>query len=256
MNEETNSPVASLESRVEAMGVADRLSLRNHVVDAEIGAFQQERGVSQRLRFNVVVELAETPDTSADDVDQILSYDRIAEAIAQELQAERLNLLETLAERIAARLLHEPQAARVFLRVEKLDRGPGDLGVEIVREGLGDIAVKPLPTADVVVMRPGQALPAISPLVICPDAAGITKPEAGQGETARRIALLSLEQAAWLIAGESGLPVVSSRTELDWAIRNGERVIWAPSKLVLDTSGSPEDVAPQALADWLQTLMS
>ena len=45
-----------------------------------------------------------------------------------ELAEERLNLLETLAERIADRILHAPQALRVFVRIEKLDRGPGALG--------------------------------------------------------------------------------------------------------------------------------
>ena len=49
------------------------------------------------------------------------------------LSEERLNLLETLAERVAERILLAPQAQRVFVRIEKLDRGPGNLGVEIVR---------------------------------------------------------------------------------------------------------------------------
>ena len=35
----------------------DRISLRDHVVEVEIGAFQQERGNRQRVRFNVVVEV-------------------------------------------------------------------------------------------------------------------------------------------------------------------------------------------------------
>ena len=62
-----------------------------------------------------------------------MSYDRVTEAIALELADERLNLLETLAERVAERILLEPQAMRAFVRIEKLDRGPGALGVEIVR---------------------------------------------------------------------------------------------------------------------------
>ena len=79
--------------------VPDRISLRDHIALADIGAFQQERGHPQRLRFNVVVELLPQPAVAdSDDVDAILSYDRIAEAIAAELAAERLNLLETLAE--------------------------------------------------------------------------------------------------------------------------------------------------------------
>ena len=37
-------------------GPLDRISLRDHIVAVEIGAFQAERGVTQRLCFNVVVE--------------------------------------------------------------------------------------------------------------------------------------------------------------------------------------------------------
>lgn len=115
------------EERAEASAGAaprDRISLRDHVAEVEIGAFQQERGTRQRVRFNVVVEVRPHPAPLQDDVDRILSYDRITESIADELSAERLNLLETLAERIAERILAEPQAMRVFVRIEKLDRGP------------------------------------------------------------------------------------------------------------------------------------
>ena len=35
----------------------DRISLRDHIVEADIGAFQVERGHTQRLMFNVVVEV-------------------------------------------------------------------------------------------------------------------------------------------------------------------------------------------------------
>lgn len=111
----------------------DRISLRDHIAEVEIGAFQKERGKTQRICFNIVVEVRPLDRRVDDDVDRILSYDKVSEAIAAELAAERLNLLETLAERIAERILLEPQAERVFVRIEKLDRGPGALGVEIVR---------------------------------------------------------------------------------------------------------------------------
>ena len=76
-------------ARAEAAGVPlDRISLRDHVVSAEIGAFEQERGLTQRLRFQIVVEVRPLGD-AADDVDRILSYDRLTEAVATELAAER-----------------------------------------------------------------------------------------------------------------------------------------------------------------------
>ena len=121
-------------STATAAQLRDRISVRDLVMEVEIGAFQAERGVLQRVQFNVVVEVAGQGDDLGDDVDRILSYDKVTEAIAAQLTDERINLLETLGERVAERILLEPQARRVFVRIEKLDRGPGNLGVEIVRD--------------------------------------------------------------------------------------------------------------------------
>lgn len=111
----------------------DRISVRDHVREVEIGAFRSERGVTQRVRFNVVLEVRPNEAGATDDVDRVISYDGIVEAIDATLAEERLNLLETCAERVAARCLRDPRTARVLVRVEKLDRIPGALGVEIVR---------------------------------------------------------------------------------------------------------------------------
>jgi len=135
MSDETRLAFAHPSERAEASSTApvDRISLRDYIVEVEIGAFQAERGTLQRVKFNVVVEVSPLTGPIDDDVDRILSYDRVTEAISHELEAERINLLETLAARVAERILLEPQALRVFVRIEKLDRGPFALGVEIVR---------------------------------------------------------------------------------------------------------------------------
>ena len=39
----------------------DRISLRDHIVEVDIGAFQKERGHTQRVMFNVVVEVRPAP---------------------------------------------------------------------------------------------------------------------------------------------------------------------------------------------------
>ena len=114
----------------------DRISVRDYVRQVEIGAFRTERGVTQRIRFNVVLEVSHHAAAQADDVDQVISYDTIVEAIEHALAVERVNLLETLAERVAAGCLADPRAVRAFVRIEKLDRIPGALGVEIVRTRL------------------------------------------------------------------------------------------------------------------------
>ena len=104
--------------------VHDRISLRDHIVDVEIGAFQSERGSKQRVCFNIVVEVKPFHYKIEDDVDRILSYDKVTEAITIELNVERLNLLETLAERIADRILVEPQAIRCLLYTSPSPRDP------------------------------------------------------------------------------------------------------------------------------------
>ncbi|MEV8466440.1 dihydroneopterin aldolase, partial [Fluviibacterium sp. DFM31] len=94
-------------------GTADKLLLHDHVLEVEIGAFQQERGHTQRVRFNIVADLKQTaPGAAHDDVDGILSYDILPEAIEDELAAGRLNLMETLAEGVAARVLAHKQVAQ------------------------------------------------------------------------------------------------------------------------------------------------
>ena len=249
-------------------GPLDRISLRDHVVDVEIGAFQLERGTTQRVCFNVVVEVEPLDAPIDDDVDRILSYDRVTEAIAYELSAERLNLLETLAERVAERILLEPQAVRAFVRIEKLDRGPGALGVEIVR-GRDSLVVdtleedRPHPRL-IYLSNPAIRSPNLSgwidqleeigrPLIICVGASDVPAPQSGHAMTQRRIDLLAIEQNAWTLAAKDPrCVVVSTRTELDWAIKNGQISVWAPSKIVLDAvdgpSAAPSDAV--ALAAW------
>ena len=249
----------------------DRISLRDHVVSVEIGAFQAERGITQRLSFNIVVEVKHASADLGDDVDLILSYDRVTEAIDIELAAERLNLLETLAERIADRILSEPQAERVFVRIEKLDRGGGALGVEIERRP-GDAdqsrerseAVAPQPRvvvfgdaalqSDLLTSWVQQLSALGAPLVLCVPKAASPSPVARKTLAQNRIELLAIEQNAWALSALiEGAAVVGTRTELDWAIKHDQVSIWAPSKFVFDAVDGPMDLIgdPVALAFWL-----
>ena len=275
MSQEIRLAFAHPTERSEASSVDtsyDRISLRDHIVEVEIGAFQAERGTTQRVCFNIVVEVRPITDPVEDDVDRILSYDRVTEAIAYELGAERLNLLETLAERIAERILLEPQAMRVFVRIEKLDRGPGALGVEIVRArvaeqsmaSIDDDATKPHPA---VLYLSNEAIASDHltdwldqldakhiPAVICVGLPSVHYPKAKNDMAQRRIDLLEIEQNAWLLADrDARCVVVATKTELDWAMKNGQISVWAPSKLILDAVHPPKASARDgvALAHWL-----
>ncbi|WP_193142450.1 dihydroneopterin aldolase [Meridianimarinicoccus sp. MJW13] len=261
-------PVAPVDVQMTAQsGTADKLLLHDHILEVEIGAFQQERGHTQRVRFNIVADLKQTaPGAAHDDVDGILSYDVLPEAIEDELAAGRLNLMETLAEGVAARVLAHKQVAHVWLRVEKLDRLSGALGVEIVRAApLAPVAeAHAVPTMilvdDTVLADPRLVdrlaeLAGDAPTVLCvnpvsqelPDFDGLIAP------VARRITLLAYEQAAWRLASlDPRFVVVDSRTEMDWALRHDNISVWAPSKIVIDArDNAPSSLTMPVLAAWL-----
>jgi 7,8-dihydroneopterin aldolase/epimerase/oxygenase len=273
MTSETRLAFAHPSERAAATSMTDaldRISVRDHIVEVEIGAFQAERGVTQRVCFNVVVELQPLSGPVDDDVDRILSYDRVTEAIQGALAVERLALLETLADRVAERILHAPQAMRVFVRIEKLDRGPGALGVEIVRARAAlpdtDIDVpEDVPQPELVFLgNAAVASPHLPswldqlhaggrPLILCVGASDVAAPQVPHKMAQRRIDLLAIEQNAWVLAArDDRCVVVETRTELDWAMKNGQTCVWAPSKIVLDSvdtpSAQPRDAV--ALAAW------
>ena len=226
------------------MDTPDRIHLRDYTLAADIGAFQSERGQPQRLRFSLDVALARPVTGAGDQVDRILSYDVLTAAVADGLADRRYDLLETLAERIAAQVLAHPRAAEVTVTIEKLDRVPGALGVTLIRR-TGQVEVQAQVARPVVLFRGRPVALPEGPLVVVPAAPGLPLP---QGGDRRRIALLALDQAAWALAGALGVDVADSRTEIDWAAANGLGVVWAPSRMAADAQ---VPARPEALALWL-----
>ena len=113
---------------------ADRIFLSDHVRMVDVGAFAEENGVPQRLRFDVVLEVARNTAHVDDRAARVVSYDDLLGAIDRLCAGPRMNLLETFAERLAQACLVDPRARRVHVRIEKLDRlESGGLGVEITR---------------------------------------------------------------------------------------------------------------------------
>src|SRR3954463_8724052 len=101
-----------------------RIFVRALVVAWEIGAFRHERGRRQRVRVNVELSVAETHRAVDEDVRSIVSYDDVVVGIRRLAQAGHVNLVETLAERIAAICLADRRVAAARVRVEKLDVYP------------------------------------------------------------------------------------------------------------------------------------
>jgi dihydroneopterin aldolase len=115
----------------------DRIFVHDYVLDVEIGVHHNEKGVTQRVCFSVDVEI--TPSTGAleDDIGRTFDYDYVTNGIKSIIARGHINLVETLAEEVARHCLAHPRAARVTVNIEKLDKDPGAVGVEIVRSRAG-----------------------------------------------------------------------------------------------------------------------
>ena len=133
----SSHPVAS-DSAVEESATplrGRRVFIRDLVLQAEIGAHRHERGTSQRIRINVDLLVGQDRVEIADDLRNVVCYDEVVTGIRALVQAGHVNLVETLAERIATMCLADARIGRARVRVEKLDVYPDAeaVGVEIER---------------------------------------------------------------------------------------------------------------------------
>lgn len=113
-----------------------RLFLRDHVVPVQIGAHDFEKGVTQRLVFNVelfVPYASTTP--KADKLAEVVDYDFVREVIAARIAQGHVELQETLCDDLAAKMLAHPQVRAVRLSTQKPDVYPdcAGVGVEVFR---------------------------------------------------------------------------------------------------------------------------
>lgn len=120
-----------LESRERGREV-DHVFVRDLVIPVEIGAYDFERGRVQKVRFNVEADVLRA--TGADDMRSIFSYDVVIDAIKMILASGHIDLVETIAERLADKVLLHERVQAVSVQVEKLDVAPGAVGVRIRRE--------------------------------------------------------------------------------------------------------------------------
>ena len=119
--------------------LTDRVFVHGLVLPLQVGAYAREHAVRQNVRFNVDAEIA-SGGQPAQDMRDVLSYDVISDGIRLIAAAGHIELVETLAERIAEFILRYPRVQQVTVRIEKLEVGPGQAGVEIRRRRPAHVA--------------------------------------------------------------------------------------------------------------------
>ena len=127
----------------EPEGDLDRIFVRDFVVQAEIGAYDFERGRQQRVAFDVET-LVRRAGAEPRDMRAIFSYDVILDAIRIVAAQGHHEFVEGLAEAVAAVILRHERARLVKIVARKLDVIDGAVGVEIVRRRAA-AAAAPIP---------------------------------------------------------------------------------------------------------------
>ena len=132
----------------------DRIELRGLAAQGRHGVHDHERRDGQRFVADVVVHLDTRRAAAGDDLVQTVNYGVLARQVVAVLAGEPVDLLETLAERIAATVLADPQVQAVDVSVHKpqapLPLEFADVVVSIRRDRTRLPAAEPYDAADVV----------------------------------------------------------------------------------------------------------
>jgi 7,8-dihydroneopterin aldolase/epimerase/oxygenase len=116
-----------------------RVFVRDLVLPVSIGIHAHEKRQRARVRINADL-LVGRPLPASDDFAQVLDYETVVEGIKRLAGGGHINLVETLADRIASFCLADSRVKAVRVMIEKLDIYPEaesvGVMVERVRTGI------------------------------------------------------------------------------------------------------------------------
>jgi len=99
--------------------VTDRIALTGLRVRGYHGVHAEERRDGQDFVIDAVLSLDLTTAAASDDVADTVHYGQLAEALAAVVSGEPVNLIETLAQRLADVCLADPRVAAAEVTVHK-----------------------------------------------------------------------------------------------------------------------------------------
>ena len=103
------------------MGRPDEIALTGLRVFGRHGVYEEERRVGQDFVIDLSLHLDTRPAAASDDVADTVHYGVLAEEVARIVGGEPVDLLETLADRIARHVLADERIDAVRVTVHKPD---------------------------------------------------------------------------------------------------------------------------------------
>lgn len=122
--------------------MSDRICIEGLTALGLVGVYPSEKETPQRLLVNLCVESDTRSAAHSEQLEDTLDYDRLAECVRQVIAERHHNLIETVAERIALRILlaHRGRVDALTVRVAKPGAVPDAQTVAVeIRRTLADI---------------------------------------------------------------------------------------------------------------------
>lgn len=137
-----HQPLTRSTNVVQPLRIADAKKSLRHVFVRDlvlaccIGIYETEKAAPQRVRVNLDLAVREEARPIGDDYGKVVCYEQIVKKARAIAEDGHVNLVETLAERLADICLQDPRVRSCRVRVEKLDVFADALsvGVEIERD--------------------------------------------------------------------------------------------------------------------------
>jgi len=101
------------------MNFADRITLTGLRASAFHGVLEHERANGQLFLIDVVVHLSLREAGASDELAQTIDYGELASRVVSAVESDPVDLIETVAERVAALVLEYPAAMMTEVTVHK-----------------------------------------------------------------------------------------------------------------------------------------
>lgn len=116
-----------------------RVFIRDLELTAKIGVHRHERRRPQLVRINIGLTVADSGAPTGDRLESVVNYEAVVDGVKKFAAEGHINLVETLAERIAGLCLSDRRVLIAQVRVEKPNilADAASVGVEIERRRPG-----------------------------------------------------------------------------------------------------------------------
>lgn len=114
-----------------------RIFFSQLALDARIGILEHELRATQPLHIDAEFDVTITQDVEDQNIQSVLDYRLLRQAIVEECTRTHINLLETLSERLVERVFNDfPDVLQARIRISKPSAFSdcAGVGIEIIRE--------------------------------------------------------------------------------------------------------------------------